>query len=92
MREDRKQDSRRSPEIPELILSPLQATQLLPQLLTLYLKVLWLPQELTASVGGIGLAQPEALAESRFKALANATDELCVDGKWNVVDEAIQTN
>jgi len=80
------------PESPELILCPVQPTQLLPQVLTLYLNFLWLPQKLIASLYSIGLVQPETLTESCSEAFANATDELRVNDKWNVVDEAVQTN
>ena len=66
--------------------------QLLLQVLTLYLNFLWLTQELMASIGGIGIVQPKTLAESRFEALANATDELRVDDQWDVIDKAVQTN
>ena len=86
------EDSRKCPENPELILCPVQATQLLLQVLALYLNFLWLPQKLMAPLGGIGLVQPETLTESSSEAFANATDELRVNDKWNVVDKAVQTN
>ena len=86
------EDSRKSPENPELILCLVQATQLLFQVFTLYLNFWWLPQELIASLGGIGLIQPETLTESRFEVFANATDELRVNDKWNIVDKTVQTH
>ena len=49
-------DSMRTPVNPELFQSLAQATRLLLQKLTLSLNFLWLPQELMASLGGIGRA------------------------------------
>ena len=43
-----------------------------------------------ASLGCIRLVQPETLAESSFEVLANATYELRVYDKWDVIDKAVQ--